>query len=90
MFGFVFFLTSVLIYFFKNEYSLNNLEEMDKDEQEDSVNAQKLSIYHAYKVIWRLLKLKAIRGFALVLITANVCNFTEIYLLKFVHKLNLI
>jgi hypothetical protein len=72
IFGGVFLMTAILIYFFKNEHSPNNLEEIAKDAREDNVEAQKLSIFHAYKVIWSLLKLKSVRGLALVLLTANV------------------
>jgi hypothetical protein len=75
IFGCVFLLTSILIYFFKNEHSPNNFEEMAKNELEVNSKAQNLSIYHAYEIIWSLLKLKSVRRLALVFITANVSIF---------------
>jgi hypothetical protein len=72
IFGAVFLATSVVIFFFKNEHSKNNLEEIEKDEHDKSAEAQKLSLFHAYKVIWNLLKLKTVRRLVLVFLTVSV------------------
>ncbi len=72
VFGAVFVISAGVIYKFKNEHSKNNLEEMELDARLENASAQKLSLLNAYKVLYKLLQLKSVRLYALVLITMSV------------------
>ncbi len=74
VFGGVFLISSFLIYKFKSEYSQNNLEEAKLDEEQASASAQKLSLFNAYKILYKLFKLKSVRLLTLVFLTMNVRN----------------
>jgi PAT family acetyl-CoA transporter-like MFS transporter 1 len=72
VFGVVFLVTAILVFFFKNEHSRNNLEEIAKDETLDTSQAKKMSLFSAYKIIYKLFKLRSVRLLLLTLFTANV------------------
>jgi hypothetical protein len=71
-FGCLLITSSILIFKFKNEYSKNNLEEAEIDAEQASASAQRLSLFNAFKVIYKLFKLRSVRLLTLVFLTMNV------------------
>jgi hypothetical protein len=72
VFGAIYLVTAILVYLYKNEHSKNNLEAMESDEALESQSARKLSILNAYIIIYKLLKLKAVRLYVFILLTQSV------------------